>query len=83
MLEPAAARIATEVMDALDASGPWRFPLIVIDKPYIATTKFVDLVFDSGENAAVPPHWYNLELFRHAICIAIDDMLTDLNRRRF
>ncbi len=83
MLEPEAAAAAMEVMDALDGLGAWRFPLIAIDKPYLATTKFVDLVFDSGENAAVPPHWYNLELFRHSICIAVDEMLTDMNRRRF
>ena len=83
MQEGDVSALAHVIMDALDTLGPWRLSMTVIDKPYLATTKFVDLVFDSGENAAVPPLWYNLELFRHAICIAVDDMLTDLNRRRF
>lgn len=77
------AEIAAALLDALDRLGPWRFSLQVIAKPYIATTKFVDTIFDSGENAAVPPMWYNFELFRHALCIAIDEMLTDANRRAF
>jgi hypothetical protein len=32
MLESAAAGVALEVMDTLDALGHWRFPLMVIDK---------------------------------------------------
>jgi hypothetical protein len=38
---------------------------------------------DSKARGDLPPYWYNLELFRHATCIAVDDMVTDLNRRRF
>jgi hypothetical protein len=77
------AAIANRILDALDESGEWSFSVTLIEKPYVATTKFVDLIFDSGENAAVPPIWYSHELFRHQLCIAIDDILTDRNRRQF
>ena len=83
MREGEVAHIASSLLDALDSLGHWRFSLQIIMKPYIATAKFVDMVFDSGENVAVPPLWYNLELFRHGLCVAIDDMLTDRNRRAF
>lgn len=75
--------IANELMDAFEASGPWSFSVSIIEKPYVATTKFVDMVFDTGENGAVPWIWYNNELFRHQLCISVDELLTDRNRRRF
>lgn len=77
------AEIVTKLMDALDAETPWQFHLTTIHKPYLATTKFVDTVFDSGENVAVPPLWYNVEVFRHVLCCVIDNMLTPRNRERF
>jgi hypothetical protein len=76
-------RIAHGVMDVLDASGPWQFDLAEIDKEYVSVTKFVDLIFDNGENSAVPPHWYLMEIFRHALCLACDGILTPINRRKF
>ena len=67
------------------STGPrngW-FSATAIHKPYLATTKFVDTVFDNGENLAVRPQWYMHEYFRHTICCTIDDMLTLLNRKRY
>jgi hypothetical protein len=83
MMEHEIGPVLRDVLDALDANGPWEFSLTVIHKPYLGTTKFVDTVFDAGENLAVPPMWYNLEFFRHTLCVAIDDALTPLNRQRF
>jgi len=79
----AAAKLANDIMDELDRAGPWSFFTFSIHKPYVVTTKFVDLIFDAGENLAVPHTWYNIELFRHAICLAVDDCMTPLNRARF
>jgi hypothetical protein len=77
------ADLANAIMDELDQAGSWSFFTFSIHKPYVVTTKFVDTIFDSGENLAAPPTWYNIELFRHAICLAVDDCMTPLNRSRF
>lgn len=61
----------------------WVFHVSVIEKPYLATTKFVDSIFDSGENKGARWLWYNHEYFRHTLCCLIDDVLTDRNRRNF
>lgn len=75
--------IGETIIDTLDAGTTWQFHLTVIDKPYLATTKFVDTVFDSGENLGARWHWYNIGFLRHTLCCLIDEMLTDLNRRAF
>jgi len=78
-----AAEIATSLLDALDASAVWDFHLTLIEKEYLATTKFVDTVFDSGENRGARWLWYNVAYFRHVLCLLIDKMLTPRNRRAF
>jgi hypothetical protein len=83
MLPSQVADAANAICDALDAAGPWTFWTFGIHKPFLPTTKFVDTVFDSGENLAVPPMWYNLELFRHAICQAVDDCMREKTRAEF
>lgn len=83
MLPVQVAEAANAICDALDAAGPWTFWTYGIHKPYLPTTKFVDTVFDSGENLAVPAMWYNLELFRHAICQAVDDSMREKTRADF
>jgi hypothetical protein len=75
--------IGEALIDALDGATKWSFSATAIHKPYLATTKFVDTIFDNGENLAVRPQWYIHEFFRHAICCAIDDMLTLRNRERY
>ncbi|MAX97031.1 MAG: hypothetical protein CL559_14465 [Alphaproteobacteria bacterium] len=77
------AALLPNILDALDSSGPWRFLLGEIEKDYVATTKFVDTVFDSGENAAVPQQWYNLRLFRHSLCLAVDGAMRERHREAF
>jgi len=46
----------------------WIFHLTVIDKPYLAVTKFVDSIFDSFENLGARWLWYNHEFF--GMCFA-------------
>jgi hypothetical protein len=75
--------IAEALIDALDGATEWSFNATAIHKPYLATAKFVDTIFDNGENLAVRPHWYIHEYLRHAICCTIDAMLTPLNRKRY
>lgn len=83
MLPHEVAEIAVRLLEAFDAAPPWEFHVTAIHKPYLATTKFVDTVFDAGENIGARALWYNLEFFRHVICCAIDDMLTPSNREHF
>jgi hypothetical protein len=75
--------IAEALIDALDGATEWSFNATAIHKPYLATAKFVDTIFDNGENLAVRPHWYIHEHLRHAICCTIDAMLTPLDRKRY
>jgi hypothetical protein len=77
------AAIALRLIDVLDAATPWEFHVTAIHKPYLATTKFVDTIFDAGENVGARQLWYNHEFFRHTICCAIDEMLTPRNRQDF
>jgi hypothetical protein len=81
--EETVASLGTEILDALNNTCAWKFHITEIDKSYIATTKFVDTVFDSGENLAVPWLWYNFEMFRHTLCCLVDEILTPRNRERF
>ncbi|CAI2128067.1 DUF3800 domain-containing protein [Serratia ficaria] len=74
--------ICADLLDALEKT-PWEFSLCVIHKPYLAPTKFVDLFFDSGDNPAVPVLWYNTELFRHAMCLGMADLLSEEDNKAF
>jgi hypothetical protein len=70
-------RAITALMDALDASSTWAFHVTEIEKSWVATTKFVDTVFDSGLNKGARWHWYNVEAFRHLLCLILDSLFTD------
>ncbi|WP_427195126.1 DUF3800 domain-containing protein [Morganella morganii] len=56
---------------------PWQFSLCTIFKPYISPTKFVDLFFDSFDNPAIPWLWYNSDLFRHTMCLVINQLMSE------
>lgn len=66
--------VCSELLQQLE-KFEWQFHYTIIEKTYISVTKFVDTFFDSGENPAVPPMWYNVELFRHMICIEISNLM--------
>lgn len=68
--------LCLELLEVLDGTQ-WRFHYTTLQKRYIAPTKFVDTVFDCWDNPAVHPFWYTTELFRHTLCILIDDMMED------
>jgi hypothetical protein len=63
------------LIETLAAGGPWQFNVFSIHKPYIAPTKFVDLIFDPGENEAVPNYWYWDEMHRHVLCLVVDSAM--------
>ncbi|WP_170364040.1 DUF3800 domain-containing protein [Ruegeria arenilitoris] len=63
------------VLDAIEACGPWRFNLFAVHKPFVAPTKFVDTIFDPGENDATPHHWYWDEMHRHVLCLVADSAM--------
>ena len=75
--------IAEEILDYLDDNHIWEYYLGAIHKPYQCACKFVDLVFDSGENKGAHWLWYNFEPLRHKLCLVVDEMLTPQNRENF
>jgi len=68
--------LCIELLDALNEIQ-WKFHYTILQKRYIAPTKFVDTIFDCYDNPAVHPLWYTTEIFRHTLCIVIDDMMKD------
>lgn len=74
--------IAVSFLRLLEKTN-WVFHLTVIEKPYLAVTKFVDSIFDSYENQGVPWLWYNHELFRHTLCCLFDTVLTREKKKDF
>ncbi len=77
------AALAHQVIDAIEGSAVWVFNLTEIHKPYMAPTKFVDVIFDAGENKEVPGHWYWNELNRHVLCLTIDQAMSLETRKQF
>ncbi|BCH58720.1 hypothetical protein RvVAR0630_13440 [Agrobacterium vitis] len=75
--------LAHQVIDAIEGSAVWTFNLTEIHKPYMAPTKFVDVIFDAGENKEVPGHWYWDELNRHVLCLTIDQAMSLETARQF
>lgn len=55
----------------------WNFHCTVIEKSYIAPTKFVDTFFDSFFNKGISPIWYETEMFRHILSLSIDELLEE------
>jgi hypothetical protein len=74
--EEEVAKLGHRVLDAIERVGPWAFSLTEIHKPYMATTKLVDVIFDAEENEGVPDFWYFEELYRHILCLTIDQALS-------
>ncbi len=66
--------LCIELLEELNGTK-WKFHYTILQKKYIAPTKFVDTIFDCYDNPAVHPFWYTTELFRHTLCILIDDMM--------
>lgn len=75
--------LAHSVLDRIGECGPWSLNLFNVHKPYIAPTKFVDLIFDPGENNATPDHWYWDEMHRHVLCLVTDSAMNRELAERF
>ncbi|HCG5272515.1 TPA: DUF3800 domain-containing protein [Vibrio parahaemolyticus] len=69
-------KLCIQLLDALDQQN-WEFHYTIVQKRYLAPTKFVDTIFDCWDNPAVPKTWYVVDLLRHSICLVIDDMMHD------
>ena len=74
--------IASIFLNLLDKIN-WVFHITAIEKPYIASTKFVDSLFDSYENKGARWLWYNHEFFRHTLCCLFDDLLLEEDKKNF
>ena len=74
--------IANSILNEVEDTD-FKAYICTIDKPYIATTKFVHTLFDSTENQAVPQLWYKHEYFRHYLCLIFHAILKDLDKRLF
>ncbi|MEZ8557073.1 DUF3800 domain-containing protein [Vibrio cyclitrophicus] len=68
--------LCIKLLDALDSSH-WEFQYTIVQKRYLAPTKFVDTFFDCWDNPAVPMTWYVTDLYRHTLCLVIDSMMHD------
>jgi hypothetical protein len=68
--------LAHSMLDMIGECGPWSINLFNVHKPYIAPTKFVDMIFDPGENNATPDHWYWDEMHRHVLCLVTDSAMS-------
>lgn len=75
-------RIAASFLYLLD-DIKWVFHVTVIEKPYLAVTKFVDSLFDPYENKGARWLWYNHKFFRHTLCILLDDILFLEDKKAF
>lgn len=75
-------RIASAFLSLLDGTN-WVFHTTAIEKPYLSVTKFVDSLFDSGENKGARWLWYNHEFFRHSLCCLFDDILLQEEKKSF
>ena len=74
--------ICSDLLDSLENSQ-WEFYVCIINKPYISPTKFVDLFFDSFDNPGVPTLWYTTELFRHTLCLEVNNLLDTNDKKEF
>ncbi len=77
-----AEEIAIAFLESLRAIN-WVFHLTVIEKPYLSITKFIDTIFDSGENKGARWSWYYHEFFRHSLCCFFDDLLPLEKKQQF
>ncbi len=75
-------QLASVFLKLLDKTN-WVFHITAIEKPYLATTKFVDSLFDSFENKGARWLWYNHEFFRHTLCCLFDDFLGVEDKKNF
>ncbi|CAI8786584.1 conserved protein of unknown function [Methylocaldum szegediense] len=75
-------QVAGELL-ALFKRSDARFFVSRIEKRYLAATKFVDTLFDSFENKAVPWHVYNMRPMRLLLVFKVASILTEDTAKKF
>ncbi len=68
--------IAADLFDLLLRAGP-DFFLCRVEKKYLLATKMFDVLFDSGENAAVAWHNYNFRPLKIILAFKLGHVVTD------
>jgi hypothetical protein len=68
--------IADELLKVLKQARA-RFFMSRVEKRYLATTKIVDMIFDSGENFAVPWHVYNVRPLRLLLVLKVANLVDE------
>ncbi|MBI1211805.1 MAG: hypothetical protein GC190_10115 [Alphaproteobacteria bacterium] len=74
--------VAPEILRLLHAANATFF-VSRVEKRYLLTTKAFDSLFDSGENAAVAWHHYNLRPLKIALAFRMAHLLDDETSRAF
>lgn len=74
--------IATDLLQLLERAGA-SFFVSRVEKKYLLATKMFDTLFDSGENAAVPWHAYNLRPLKIIAAMKLGAVLTEEIARDF
>jgi len=55
----------------------------IVEKSYIPALKIVDSFFDPWENQGSRKLWYITAHFRHALCLVVDQLLDEDEKKRF
>lgn len=55
----------------------------LFEKDYLPALKIVDSFFDPWENLGARKMWYIMAHFRHALCLAVDQILNDEEKKKF
>ncbi len=74
--------IADRLCELLDASGA-HFFVSRVEKRYLLATKMFDVLFDSGENAAIPWHSYNFRPLKIMLAFKLGFIVDDAIARDF
>lgn len=74
--------IAPEILDLLQSSNA-HFFVSRVEKRYLLATKIFDALFDSGENAAVAWHHYNLRALRVIFAFKLASIVDEETARLF
>ena len=74
--------IASDLYDLLSKAGA-HFFVSRVEKKYLLATKMFDVLFDSGENAAVAWHNYNFKPFKIILAFKLSYVIDDNIAREF
>jgi hypothetical protein len=76
-----AGALLDSLFGQLEAQGEWRLFWARIDNSYAVSTWLVDVIFGSQDDLDIT-RWYQDEVGRHSLCLAIDGAMTVKTRAR-